>query len=191
MDDPLLVGVLHRPGQQLDQLRGSIRRYVVVHECGTQINPMIVDGQIHGGCAQGIGQLFGEGARYDEHGQLLSGSLMDYPIPRAEDMPSEFDIQHIETPSPLTVGGIKGMGEGGTVSPGSVLACGIADALRPFGVRLTELARTEGAARETHVVLAVFGFARDTPRTARSRARYCGYARSVLELVPNARAVVI
>jgi len=62
---------------------------------------------------------------------------------------------------------------------------------RPTGVRLTELARTEGAARETHVVLAVFGFARDTPRTARSRARYCGYARSVLELVPNARAVVI
>lgn len=119
--------------------RVVIRRYAVVHDCGTVINPMIVDGQIHGGTAQGFGQVLGEAARYDETGQLLTASLMDYFLPRATDMPDRFEIAHLETPSPLTVGGIKGMGEGGTIGAVAAVANAVADALRPFGARITRL----------------------------------------------------
>ena len=95
------------------------------------VNPLIVDGQVHGGAAQGIGQALGETARYDEGGQLLTASLMDYALPRADTMPEAFDIVHLSTPSPLTVMGIKGMGEGGTVGVVAAIANAVADALAP------------------------------------------------------------
>jgi carbon-monoxide dehydrogenase large subunit len=114
-------------------------RYLVVHDCGTVINPLIVDGQVHGGVAQGVGEAFGEAARYDAQGQLLTSTFMDYPLPRADDFPERFDIVHLETPSPLTVGGIKGMGEGGTIGAVAAVVNAVADALRPFGASVTHI----------------------------------------------------
>jgi carbon-monoxide dehydrogenase large subunit len=126
---------------EVDRETGRVKvlRYVVAHDCGTVINPMIVDGQIHGGVAQGIGQALGEAARYDEHGQLLSASLMDYLLPRAADLPAEFEIEHLETPAPATVGGMKGMGEGGTIGAVAAVANAVADALGPLGVSVNRL----------------------------------------------------
>ena len=100
---------------------------------------MIVDGQIHGGTAQGLGQALAETAAYDETGQLLTGTLMDYALPRADDMPLTFEITHLETPSPHTVAGIKGMGEGGTIGAAAAVANAVADAVRPLGVAVTAL----------------------------------------------------
>jgi carbon-monoxide dehydrogenase large subunit len=114
----------------------------VVHDAGTVINPLIVDGQVHGGAAQGIGQALGEAARYDDAGQLLTGSLMDYALPRADTMPEAFDIVHVETPSPLTVAGIKGMGEGGTVGVVAAIASAVADALAPLDPAINRLPLT-------------------------------------------------
>ncbi|PYM67284.1 MAG: carbon monoxide dehydrogenase [Candidatus Rokuibacteriota bacterium] len=111
----------------------GLRRYLVVHDCGTIINPLLVEGQIHGGCAQGAGQVLGEAARYDPAGQLLTGSLLDYPIPRATDLPPQFEIVHLETPAPTTHAGIKGMGEGGTIGAVAAVANAVADALRSAG----------------------------------------------------------
>jgi carbon-monoxide dehydrogenase large subunit len=119
-----------------------LRRLVVVHDAGTVVNPLIVDGQIHGGAAQGIGQALGEAARYDDGGQLLTGSLMDYALPRADTMPETFDVVHLSTPSPLTVSGIKGMGEGGTVGVVAAIANAVADALAPLDPAVNRLPLT-------------------------------------------------
>jgi len=119
-----------------------LRRLVVVHDAGTVVNPLIVDGQIHGGAAQGIGQALGEAARYDDGGQLLTGSLMDYALPRADTMPETFDVVHLSTPSPLTVAGIKGMGEGGTVGVVAAIANAVADALAPLDPAVNRLPLT-------------------------------------------------
>jgi aerobic carbon-monoxide dehydrogenase large subunit len=116
-------------------------RYCIVEDCGTMINPMVVDGQIHGGVAQGIGGAAYEELVYDADGQLLTASFMDYRMPTAREVPA-LEVAHLITPSPFTPLGIKGMGEGGTVSPGAILACALSDALRPFGVRFTELPLT-------------------------------------------------
>ena len=118
---------------EVDAETGAVRllRLIAAHDCGTVINPLIVDGQIHGGAAQGIGQALAEAARYDETGQLLTGSLMDYALPRADTMPEAFELLHLSTPSPLTVSGIKGMGEGGTVGVVAAIANAVADALGP------------------------------------------------------------
>ena len=128
-----------------------LRRLVVVHDAGTVVNPLIVDGQIHGGAAQGIGQALGEAARYDDGGQLLTGSLMDYALPRADTMPETFDVVHLSTPSPLTVAGIKGMGEGGTVGVVAAIANAVADALAPLDPAVNRLpltpARVQALAR--------------------------------------------
>ncbi|HVQ75462.1 MAG TPA: xanthine dehydrogenase family protein molybdopterin-binding subunit [Candidatus Binatia bacterium] len=125
---------------EVDPATGGVRvlRHVVVHDCGTVINPMIVDGQIHGGIAQGLGQALSERAAYDEAGQLLTGSLMDYPLPRADDLP-HLEVAHLETPSTLTVGGMKGMGEGGTIGAVAAIANAVADALGPAGAAVTRL----------------------------------------------------
>jgi carbon-monoxide dehydrogenase large subunit len=133
---------------EVDPETGTVRllRHVVVHDCGTVINPMIVDGQIHGGTAQGLGQAFAETAAYDETGQLLTGTLMDYALPRADDMPLAFEITHLETPSPHTVAGIKGMGEGGTIGAVASVANAVADALA--GVRVTRLPLSPPRVRE-------------------------------------------
>ena len=111
-------------------------KYVVVHDCGTVINPMIVDGQIYGGVAQGIGGTIFEHLVYDENGQPLATTFMDYLIPTAHDVPKIDELVHIETGSPFTALGIKGVGESGTVfSPGAI-ATGVADA---FGVEVDRL----------------------------------------------------
>src|SRR5438132_1121174 len=112
-------------------------RYVVAHDCGRVINPIIVDGQVHGGVAQGVGGALFEDMAYDADGQLLAGSLMDYAVPVAGDLPL-IETVHLEFPSPRNPLGMKGLGEGGAISPPAAIANAIDDALAPLGVRLTE-----------------------------------------------------
>jgi carbon-monoxide dehydrogenase large subunit len=119
----------------------TILRYIVVEDCGTMINPLVVDGQIQGGVAQGIGMALYEQAMYDENGQLLTGTLMDYLPPTATEVP-RVEIAHFESPSPLTPGGIKGMGEGGAIAPPAAIANAVADALAPFGARVNAVPLT-------------------------------------------------
>jgi aerobic carbon-monoxide dehydrogenase large subunit len=119
---------------EVDPATGFVKivRYLVVEDCGRMINPMIVEGQISGGVAQGIGQALYEHHIYDESGQILTTSFMDYLIPTAADVPA-VEFAHIETPCPISVGGIKGMGEGGAVAPPPAIANAICDALSSFG----------------------------------------------------------
>ena len=116
----------------------KIVRYIVVEDCGKMINPLVVDGQIAGGVAQGLGGVLFEHLVYDESGQLLTTSLMDYLVPSAADVPY-IEIGHVETPSPLVPGGFKGAGEGGTIAPAGAIANAVSDALAPFGGRVSEL----------------------------------------------------
>ena len=116
-------------------------KYVAAHDCGRPINPMIVEGQIHGGLAQGIGTALGEELIYDDAGQLLTGTFMDYPMPRAEDMPP-LEIEHLDFPSPINELGIKGVGESGVVSPAAVIGGAVEDALWDRGVRVTRVPLT-------------------------------------------------
>jgi CO/xanthine dehydrogenase Mo-binding subunit len=106
----------------------QIKKYVVVHDCGRVINPLILDGQIHGGVAQGIGNAFYEQLVFDDNGQLLNASFMDFLLPTALDVP-HIDIGHHETPSPLNPLGIKGAGEAGAIPTGAVFAQAVEDAL--------------------------------------------------------------
>jgi carbon-monoxide dehydrogenase large subunit len=119
---------------------GDLRflRYVVVHDCGVLINPTIVEGQIHGGVAQGIGGAFYEQLHFDQSGQLLNASFMDFLIPTAVEIP-EIEVAHIETPSPLNPLGVKGVGEAGTIPVAALVAEAVEDALAPFGVRVREM----------------------------------------------------
>jgi carbon-monoxide dehydrogenase large subunit len=119
----------------------EIVRYVVVEDCGTILNPTIVDGQIQGGVAQGIGSALYEEIVYDEHGQLLTGTLMDYLPPTAADVP-RVEIAHLHTPSPYTVGGMKGVGEGGAIAPPAAIANAVADALREWAPRVNRIPLT-------------------------------------------------
>lgn len=116
----------------------AIKKYVVVHDCGKVINPLILAGQIAGGVAQGIGNAFYEQLHYDENGQLLTASLMDYLIPTAVEVPSMV-IAHEETPSPLNPLGVKGAGEAGAIPVGALFAQAVEDALAPFGVEICEI----------------------------------------------------
>jgi carbon-monoxide dehydrogenase large subunit len=118
--------------------RVEIVRYVVAEDCGAMINPMIVEGQVHGGVAQGIGSTMYEHLAYDEQGQLLTSTFLDYLVPGAMEMPN-IEIDHLESPSPVLMGGIKGMGEGGAVAPAGAIANAVVDALAPFGVTVTDL----------------------------------------------------
>jgi carbon-monoxide dehydrogenase large subunit len=119
----------------------TIVRYVVVEDCGTILNPAIVDGQIQGGVAQGIGGALYEEIVYDESGQLLTGTLMDYLPPTAADVP-RVEIAHIETPSPHTAGGMKGMGEGGVIAAPAAIANAVADALSELSPRVNRVPLT-------------------------------------------------
>jgi len=112
----------------------EILRYVAVDDVGNVINPMIVDGQVHGGIAHGIGQALFEGAVYDEDGQLLTGTYMDYTMPRAEDFPM-FEVDRTVTPCPHNPLGAKGAGEAGTIAATACVANAVCDALAPLGVR--------------------------------------------------------
>jgi len=146
---PTFSGAVHVALVEVDRATGrvSVRRYVVVEDCGPVVNPTIVEGQIHGAVAQGLGEALLESIVYDGDGQLLTATLMDYALPKAGDVPS-FEIGHLETPSPLMPGGVKGMGEGGTIGAPAALANAVADAVRPLGVRVTGLpVRAEDLAR--------------------------------------------
>jgi carbon-monoxide dehydrogenase large subunit len=123
----------------VDPDTGAIRllRYVVAHDCGKVINPIIVDGQVHGGVAQGVGGGLGEEMVYDDQGQLLTMSLMDYFVPRAEDLPP-IETVHLEFPSARNPLGAKGLGEGGAISPPAAIANAVEDALAPWDVKVTE-----------------------------------------------------
>ena len=121
----------------------EVERYVVVHDCGRLINPTIVDGQIQGAVAQGLGQVLMEAIRYDDQGQLLTGHLMDYVVPTARDVP-DMVIEYIETPSTETAGGFKGAGEGGVIGSVPAIANAVGDALAPLGVTITRMPLTAG-----------------------------------------------
>ena len=133
-------GAVHVAMVDIDPETGhvAIPRYVVVEDCGPVVNPTIVEGQIHGAVAQGIGEALLERIVHDETGQLLTGTLMDYALPKAPDVPT-FEIGHLETPSPTMPGGIKGMGEGGTIGAPAAIANAIADAVAPLGIAVTAL----------------------------------------------------
>ena len=111
-----------------DTAEVRILRYCVVHDCGTLVNPMIVEGQVHGGVAQGVGGALYERMAYDEHGQLLNASFMDFLLPYATEVPRRVEIDHLETPSPLNPLGIKGAGEAGVIPGMAVFAAAIEDA---------------------------------------------------------------
>jgi carbon-monoxide dehydrogenase large subunit len=113
--------------------RLEIEKYVIVHDCGTVVNPMLVDGQIHGGFVQGLGGAMLEEFGYDSEGQLLTGSFMDYLCPNASDVPY-LDLIHMHFPSPLNPLGVKGVGEGSAIAPPVVIANAVSDALSERGV---------------------------------------------------------
>jgi carbon-monoxide dehydrogenase large subunit len=137
---PTFSGAVHVASVEVDPETGrvSVRDYVVVEDCGPVINPPIVEGQIHGAVAQGIGEALGERLLYDQSGQLATGTLMDYALPVAGTVPA-FTIGHLETPSPITPGGYKGMGEGGTIGAPAAVANAVADAVKPLGITVTAL----------------------------------------------------
>ena len=137
---PTFSGAVHLAVVEIDPETGrvTIPRYVLVEDCGPVVNPTIVEGQIHGAVAQGIGEALLERIVHDEAGQLVTGTLMDYALPTAGDVPS-FEIGHLETPSPTMPGGIKGMGEGGTIGAPAAVANAVADAVAPHGLAITAL----------------------------------------------------
>ena len=112
----------------------KLLRYIAVDDVGNVINPMIVDGMVHGGVAQGIAQALQEEAIYDESGQLLTGSMMDYAVPKAEDLPF-FELDRTVTPSTSNPMGVKGAGEAGTIAAAPAIINAVVDALSPFGVK--------------------------------------------------------
>jgi len=121
---------------EIDRETGDIKflRYVAVDDCGKVINPLLVDGQLHGGIVQALGQAMYEEVVYDEQGQLITGTLMDYAVPRASQIP-ELELARTETPSPVNPLGVKGVGEAGTIGATPAIVGAIVDALAPFGVR--------------------------------------------------------
>jgi CO/xanthine dehydrogenase Mo-binding subunit len=125
---------------EVDVQSGDVKflRYVVQHDCGTMVNPTIVEGQIRGGVAQGIGGAFYERIVYDASGQPLTASFMDFLIPTATEIP-DVEIIHLETPSPLNPLGIKGVGEAGAIPVPALFAEAIDDALAPLGLRIREM----------------------------------------------------
>jgi carbon-monoxide dehydrogenase large subunit len=121
---------------EIDKDTGETRivRYVAVDDCGKVINPLLVDGQVHGGIVQSIGQALFEEVVYDDQGQLITGELMDYALPRASQIPW-LDTDRTETPSPVNPLGVKGVGEAGTIGATPAIVNAVVDALSPFGVK--------------------------------------------------------
>jgi carbon-monoxide dehydrogenase large subunit len=121
---------------EVDPETGDVEllEYHAVDDCGHVVNPMIVTGQVHGGIAQGIGQAMFEDAIYDEQGNMLTGSLLDYPLPTASDLPS-FDLHRTVTPSPINPMGVKGIGEAGTIGSAHTIVNAVVDAVSPLGVK--------------------------------------------------------
>jgi len=133
------ANAVHAAQVEVDVETGMVRllKYVVVHDCGRVINPMVVDGQIHGAVAQGIGGALLEELVYDENGQLTNASLMDYLLPTIDAIPP-FALGHQESLSPRNPLGVKGLGEGGTISPPAAIGNAVEDALRPLGVEVRD-----------------------------------------------------
>jgi aerobic carbon-monoxide dehydrogenase large subunit len=128
---------------EVDMETGQVhlKRYVAVDDFGNVINPMIVDGQLHGGIAQGVAQALWENAVYDDSGQLLTGSLMEYAIPKAAQLPM-FETDRTVTPSPVNPLGVKGAGEAGTIASTPAIANAVMDALSPLGIKHIDLPLT-------------------------------------------------
>src|SRR5438093_1284022 len=128
---------------RVDRDTGQVRleRFVAVDDCGNAINPLLIDGQIVGGFAQGLGQALQERIAYGEDGQLLTGTFMEYAIPRADDMP-ELVVDRTVTPSPLNPLGVKGVGEGSACVAPPAIVSAVVDALSPFGVRHVDIPLT-------------------------------------------------
>ena len=125
---------------EIDRETGDMKwlRYVAVDDCGKVINPMLVDGQVHGGIVQSLGQAMYEEVIYDDQGQLLTGTLMDYAVPRAKHIP-DFELDRTETPSPVNPLGVKGVGEAGTIGATPAIVNAVVDALWHLGVRHMEI----------------------------------------------------
>lgn len=128
---------------EIDEATGHVDlvRYVSVDDVGNKINPMIVDGQLHGGIAQGVGQALWEGAVYGADGQLLSGSMLDYAVPRASWFP-HLELDETVTPSPVNPIGVKGVGEAGAIASTAAVANAVIDALSPLGIRHLDMPYT-------------------------------------------------
>ena len=135
------ANAVHAAVIEVDRETGRIEilRYIVVEDCGRMINPMIVDGQVHGGVVQGIGgTMFEEIAYEPATGQVLTGTLKDYLLPSIQEAPT-IEVHHLETPSPFTVGGFKGTGEGGAIAPYAAISNALTDALREQGIVVRDL----------------------------------------------------
>lgn len=126
----------HIVSVEIDRETGDVNflRYVAVDDCGKVINPMLVEGQIHGGIVQSLGQAMFEEVVYDDQGQLVTGTLMDYAVPRASQVPW-MELDRTETPSPVNPLGVKGVGEAGTIGATPAIVNAVVDALSPFGVK--------------------------------------------------------
>jgi carbon-monoxide dehydrogenase large subunit len=121
-----------------DTGRATLRSYVCVDDVGTAVNPLLIEGQVHGGLAQGIAQALYEEANYDEQGTLVNGTFVDYTLPSAADLPS-FTTDRTETPSTTNPLGVKGVGEAGTIASTPAIVNGVLDAVRHLGVRQIEM----------------------------------------------------
>jgi carbon-monoxide dehydrogenase large subunit len=128
---------------EIDEETGHVQlvRYVAVDDVGNKINPMIVDGQLHGGIVQGVGQALWEGAIYSDEGQLLTGSMLDYALPRASWLPN-LELDETVTPSPVNPLGVKGVGEAGAIASTAAVANAVIDALSPLGIRHLDMPYT-------------------------------------------------
>src|SRR2546425_8560282 len=133
----------HIVAVEVDPDTGEVKivKYVTVDDCGHQVNPLLVEGQVQGGIAHSIGQALFERTAYDENGQLLTGEFMDYALPRAKDIP-DYLMDSTVTPSPSNPLGIKGVGEAGTIGATPAIANAVIDALSPLGVRHLDLPLT-------------------------------------------------
>jgi carbon-monoxide dehydrogenase large subunit len=141
---------------EVDEETGEVdlTRYIAVDDVGKKINPLIVDGQIHGGIVQGVGQALWESAVYSDDGQLVSGSMMDYALPRASWLPG-FELDETVTPSTDNPLGVKGVGETGTIASTAAVANAVVDALTPLGIRHLDLPLT--APRVWHAIQSAKG----------------------------------
>jgi len=128
---------------ELDAETGKVEviRYVAVDDCGPAINPLLIDGQVHGGIVHSIGQALYEQVAYDEAGQLVTGTFVDYALPTAAEVPS-FETDRTETPSPVNSLGVKGIGEAGTIGATPAVLNAVIDALRPLGVDYMDMPLT-------------------------------------------------
>ena len=133
----------HIAAVEIDRETGEVtfRKYIAVDDCGKQVNPLLVEGQVQGGIAQSLGAALMERTVYDENGQLLTGEFMDYAIPRAADIP-DYILGSTETPSPSNLLGVKGVGEAGTIAATPAIANAVIDALSPLGIRHLDLPYT-------------------------------------------------